>query len=425
MNEFKRHKLQNGMRCLQIPVTGTKAVTVLVLCKVGSRYENNKINGTSHFIEHLMFKGTEKRPTTLDISRELDSVGAEYNAATSKDWTGYFAKVSRKHLDLALDLLSDMVWNSKFDEQEFKREKGVIIEEIHMYEDNPMAHVENLLEEVMYPASTLGWNIAGTAKIIKNLKHGDLVAFHDEFYEPDNMLVAVAGSLPSKTNALAQKYFGARSTKTRRPAPRFKKFKGFTSHSKPRCNIQYKKTEQVHFAMGFPGLAHEAEDLPALQILNVILGATMSSRLFIAVREREGLAYYVRSAAESYEDTGIFEIRAGLDVARFKKAIEIIKLELEKMVKHGPTQEEVERAKEFVRGKLELSLEDSAQQAEFYAKQMLLMEKIKTPEQRLREVLRVKRADVLRVARKCFNFKKMGVAAIGPFRNKGQIIKYF
>ncbi|MBU0648677.1 insulinase family protein [Patescibacteria group bacterium] len=413
------------MRCLQIPVAGTKAVTVLVLCKVGSRHENRKINGASHFIEHLMFKGTAKRPTTLDISREFDSVGAEYNAATSKDWTGYFAKVSRRHLDLALDLLSDMIWNSKFDEQEFTREKGVITEEIHMYEDNPMSHVENLLEEVMYPANTLGWNIAGTAKIIKNLKHGDLVRFHEEFYEPDNMLVAVAGSLPTKTNVLAQKYFGARPAKTKRPSPGFEKFKGFTSHPKPRCNIQYKKTEQVNLALGFPGLAYEAEGLPALQVLNVIIGATMSSRLFIAVREREGLAYYVRSAVESYEDTGIFEIRAGLDMTRFGKAVEIIKFELGQMVKHGPTREEMARAKEFIRGKLELSLEDSAQQAEFYARQMLLMKKIKTPEQRLGEVLRVRRADVLRAARKCFNFKRMGLAAIGPFRDKNQIIKYF
>ena len=162
---YKQVKLNNGLRLILVPVKGTQSVATLALCKVGSRYETKKISGASHFIEHLMFKGTERRPTTLDLSRELDSIGAEFNAATSKDWTGYHIKSSSNHLELSLDILSDMLWNSKFDPEEFKREKGVIIEEINMYEDNPLFFIDDLLEQVMFPGNTLGWEIAGTRGI--------------------------------------------------------------------------------------------------------------------------------------------------------------------------------------------------------------------------------------------------------------------
>ena len=425
MNAFKTSKLKNGIRCLYVPVAGTQAVTVLVLCRVGSRYETEKISGASHFIEHLMFKGTNRRPSTFEISKALDSVGAEYNAATSKDWTGYYVKVSCEHLDLALDLLSDMVWDSKYEPAEFTREKGVIIEEINMYEDNPMMHVENLLEEAMFPGNTLGWNIAGTRSTMKNMKYQDLVCFRDRFYQPKNVVVAVAGCLPKKTPALVQKYFGSLKPKSKQGPHGFEKFNKFSSQAKPKCRIQYKKTEQVHLAMGFPGFYNEAKEIVPLQVLNVILGATMSSRLFIAVRERQGLAYYVRTGVESFEDTGIFEIRAGLDIKRFAQAAGIIKQELNKITRSGITNEELKRAKEFIRGKLYLELEDSAQQAEFYAKQMLLMKKIKTPEERLREFLRVSKGDVLKVAKKCLNWRQSAVAAVGPFKKAGDILKYF
>lgn len=421
---FEQIKLKNGIQAIYVPVAGTKAVTVLVLCRVGSRYETRKLNGASHFIEHLMFKGTERRPTTLDISQELDSVGAEYNAATSKDWTGYFIKSSSDHLNLSLDMLSDILWHSKFSKDEFMREKGVIIEEINMYQDNPLLYLDDLLESVMFPQSTLGWDIAGTREIVEKMKHRDLVSFRDQFYQPENTVLIIAGNL-GRSKTLAPKYFAGLAPKVEKKPGKYKKFTSFKKGARPRCKIKYKKTEQVHLGIGFPGFPHEHKDLPALQLVHVVLGATMSSRLFIAIREREGLAYYVRSSVDPYEDTGIFSIRAGLDPSRFAQASGILKNEIAKFKKEGVTREEFKRAKEYIKGKLQLALEDSASQAEFYGKQALLMKKIKTPAQRLAEINRVKRSDIIRVSRKIFDWRRAGIAVIGPYKNTSEILKYF
>lgn len=421
---FSVGKLNNGLRTIIAPVPGTKAVTVLALCKTGSRYETKKINGVSHFLEHMMFKGTTRRPTTLDLSRELDSVGAEYNASTSKDWTGYYVKISHQHIDLAMDVLSDMIWNSKLEEREFNREKGVIIEEIHMYEDSPMLYVENLVEQVMFEGNTLGWDIAGTEPIIRGLAYHDLTSYRDTFYQPQNIVLAAAGNLPKNFQDLAQKYFGQRKP-SKKAIPDFKKFQGFTASARPKCKIQYKKTGQVHFAIGFPGFDYDAKELRALQVTNVVLGACMSSRLFIAIRERQGLAYYVRSQPEAYEDTGTFIIRAGLDIGRLSLAVEILKNEINKIRSQGITDKEIDLAREFIRGKLELELEDSASQAEFYSRQMLLMKEVKTPQERLKEITDVTKDDVLKVAKKALDFKKSGLAVIGPFKNKNEVLKYF
>jgi len=421
---FRQTKLKNGMRLVLVPVKGTQSVAALALCKVGSRFETKKINGASHFIEHLMFKGTERRPTTLDISRELDSVGAEFNAATSKDWTGYHIKSSSNHLDLSLDVLSDMLWHSKFEPEEFKREKGVIIEEINMYEDTPLFYIDDLLEQVMFPSNTLGWEIAGSRSIVRNMKRADLVKYRDTFYQPKNMVLIIAGNF-KRGEALANKYFGSLKPKiSKKPYP-FQRFSDHKARPRLKCQIKYKKTEQVHLAVGFPGLCYEDKEMPAMQIMHIILGASMSSRLFIAIREREGLAYYVRSSVDPYEDTGIFSIKSGLDIRRFGKAITILKSEIEKLKKDGITGEELKRAKDFAKGKMALGLEDSFNLAEFYGRQALLYNRIRTPRERLAMLNRVTASDVQRLARKTFDWSRAGVAVIGPFINKNSVLKYF
>jgi predicted Zn-dependent peptidase len=421
---FKQTKLKNGIKTIYVPVPGTKAVTVLVLCKVGSRYETKNINGASHFIEHLMFKGTERRPTTLDISQELDSIGAEFNAATAKDWTGYYIKTTADHIDLALDMLSDMIWNSKFDPVEFKREKGVIIEEINMYQDNPLIYLDDILEQAMFGGSTLGWEIAGQRGIIKKMKRNELVNFRDKYYQPQNMVLVIAGDMDN-ARRLAPKYFGGLKAKTKNKPGKFKKFSGFSAKNKLRCELRYKKTEQVHLALGFPGFSYDAKDMPILQLIHVILGANMSSRLFIAIRERQGLAYYVRSSVDSYEDTGIFSIRSGLDRHRLSQAADILKSEINKFKSQGATKEELKKAKEYIKGKLRLGLEDSATQAEYYGKQALLMKQVKTPRQRLTETGRVTSDDIARVSKKIFDWSRAGVAVIGPYRKKSEVLKLF
>ena len=186
--------LKNGMRVHLVPVDGTQAVTVLVLCKVGSRYETQPLNGASHFIEHLLFKGTKRRPTTLDISRSLDSVGAQFNAYTDKHRTGYYIKIDAKHTELAVDILHDMIFHSKFDAKELDRERKVVMEEINMYEDNPMRHVEDLLEGIVFEGNTLGWEIAGTHKTMTEMKREDIIAYRDAHYLPSRMVVTVAGT---------------------------------------------------------------------------------------------------------------------------------------------------------------------------------------------------------------------------------------
>lgn len=421
---YKQIKLKNGLRLILVPVKGTQSVATLALCKVGSRFETKKISGASHFIEHLMFKGTERRPTTLDLSRELDSIGAEFNAATSKDWTGYHIKSSSNHLELSLDILSDMLWNSKFEPEEFKREKGVIIEEINMYEDNPLFYIDDLIEQVMFPGNTLGWEIAGTRGIIRNMERSDLVKYRNTYYQPKNMVLIIAGNF-KRGEALANKYFGNLKPKIKeRPRP-FKKFISHKASSRPRCEIKYKNTEQVHLAVGFPGLCYEDKQMPIMQIMHIILGASMSSRLFIAIRERQGLAYYVRSSVDSYEDTGIFTIKSGLDIKRVDKAVEILKKEIEKFKKEGITAEELKRAKDFAKGKIALALEDSFQLAEFYGRQGLLYKSVKTPREKLAALNRVKAEDVRRLAEKTLDWNRAGVAVIGPFKNKNAILKYF
>lgn len=421
---YKQAKLKNGTKVVFVPVDGTRAVTVLALCKVGSRYETKNLNGASHFIEHLMFKGTGRRPTTLDISQELDSIGAEFNAATSKDWTGYYIKASSAHVEKALDMISDMLWNSKFEKEEFDREKGVIIEEINMYEDSPMYYIEELLEQTMFKGSTLGWQIAGTKPVIKKMKRQELIDYRDLFYRPKNMVLVVAGKF-EKIKPLAEKYFGSLKPKTGKKPSEYKEFSGFKKSARPNCGLMYKKTEQVHLAIGFPGLKYDAKEMPALQLMHVIFGGTMSSRLFIAIREREGLAYYVRSSVDAYADTGMFSVRAGLDISRLDKAVSILKTEIERFKKEGPTAQELKRAKEYMKGKLALALEDSFNLAEFYGKQTLLYKDVKTPKQKLSEIMAVDTDEIKKLANTILDWKKSSVAAIGPYKNKSGILKYF
>ncbi|MDP1756641.1 MAG: pitrilysin family protein [Pseudohongiella sp.] len=285
----------------------TQTFTILVLFKVGSRYETENVNGISHYIEHLMFKGTKKRPNTASISRELDGYGAEFNAFTGKDCTGYYIKINCEHRTAALDILSDMLHNSKFDEKELNRERNVIIEEIHMYRDNPMMHIEDMIEEEIFDNSSLGWGIAGDEASMAKIKRANIVEFFKKQYIPKNTVVVFAGNMEGcDPVALAKKYFNNTKAKTA-PTTEFEKItKPFTSGTK----VKHKETGQFQLAIGFPALKYKDPMMPALTLLSNILGETMSSRLFIKVRERKGLAYFVRSIVSPHQDTGALIIRA-------------------------------------------------------------------------------------------------------------------
>lgn len=418
---YHKTKIPNGPLLITAPREGTAAITLLVLVPVGSRYEEKAINGSSHFVEHLMFKGTEKRPTSLDLTKVLDAVGAEYNAYTSKDHTGYYIKASADHLELAYDVLSDMVRNSKFDPAEVQKERQVIVEEINMYEDNPLMHVENLFEEAVFGKDhPMGWNIAGPREVIKTVARDRLHHYYQTHYHPRRMVVALSGRFNQRQVVnLTKRHFGAAGPLHK--VGRFTAYRG--KQTKPRAIVWHKATEQVQLCLGFPAYQYGHKNSPALTLLSVILGGNMSSRLFTSVREKHGLAYFIKASTSPYQDTGAFVVQAGLDKSRLPQAIKLILQELQLVVAAGVTDKELSDAKDFIGGKIVLDLEDSAHLAEWYGKQQLLTGKIKTPEQRLAELKRVKLADVQRTAADIFRPARSNLALIGPYKEEQPFLK--
>lgn len=415
--------LHNNIPTYLIPTSGTGAVTLLVLVKVGSRYEYEAINGASHFIEHMMFKGTKKRPNAQIISRTLDAVGADYNAYTGKDLTGYWVKVDERHAPLAIDLLHDMVTQSTFKSGDMARERQVIMEEINMYHDNPMMHVDEMLETLMFQGSTLGWEIAGDHKRMKEMTRKQVIDFRDTYYTPERMVIAMAGSVPKDGLSRLESTFGTMKT-AKTPASEFVPYVPAKRKGKMQAAVQYKETEQVQLAMGFPSMGYADKDLPAAKLLAVMLGGPMSSRLFTSVRERRGLCYFIRASLSTYEDTGLFVIQSGLDKSRLGLAGKTIQQEIRKMVKQKVTGEELRRAKDYLAGKMTLNLEDSSARAEWYAKQQLFAGSALSPEEKLRQYAKVTPAQIQRVANQIFDASTLGVAGIGPFRTPAQVWKH-
>ncbi len=415
--------LENGLRVLFAPAKGTDTVTATVLVRVGSRYEYKKLNGASHFIEHLLFKGTKRRPTAQHISRALDAIGADYNAYTDKYVTGYHTKVDRNNLDLALDILSDMLFNSKFDPKEVNRERTVVIEEINMYKDNPIQHVEDLLEDAMFAGSTLGWNIAGTAKTMTEMPLKEILAYHKTYYRPSNMVLVVAGNIDAGAKTIVEKHFGGHKKQTDHTAP-FVPFVAKDAGEKaPLVRLQTKKTEQIQLAIGFPSYGIDDDRNTALSLLSIILGGNMSSRLFVQVRERRGLAYFVRAANHAYDDVGAFMVRAGLDKKRLPLAVETIMKELRSLAKAGVTETELKDAKTFVRGQLSIRMEDSSNRAEWFAREAMFERKIHSPQIYLELIDKVTTAEIKKIAKELIDFSKMSLAVVGPYKDRADFLK--
>jgi predicted Zn-dependent peptidase len=416
MDKVKKKILKNGMQLLLVPQEGAESMTLLVLVKVGSRYETEKTAGAAHFIEHMMFKGTEKRPNTQAISQELDRYGAEFNAYTGKDLTGYYIKMDAKHAETAVDMLHDMLFHSKFESHEMERERAVILEEIKMYEDNPSAHVSDMLEEALFHGSPLAHNIAGTRQTMGAMKRQDLINFLEQYYIPERITVVAAGKISPLGQKMVEKSFG------RVPKVKQRKDQPFICFEMPKelkhpIALKNKKTEQTQLVMGFVGLPFGHADKSAVTLLSSMLGGTMSSRLFVEIRERRGLCYAIRASHDSLEDTGLFTIAAGLDKSRIKEAVKAIYSELNKIIDEQVKNDELKRAKDNIRGRMALAFEDSATRAEWYGRQWIFERGLKTPEQRLAEIDKVTAEDVRRTAREILNPNHMVVAAIGPVRS--------
>lgn len=399
------------------PLHETNAISVLVLVKTGSRYENEKNNGVAHFIEHLLFKGTKKRPTSFSISKELDGIGADYNAFTSKDKTGYYIKAPKEHLELALDILSDMIFHSKFDNVEIERERGVIIEEINMYNDNPVMNIDSLIENSVFDGHALGRQISGEIKTVKGITRNDILQFYKQYYKRENMFIGIAGNFSEReAKRLIKKYFKVSEFNI---SESFDVFKPYQQSSQ--IELTEKNTDQVHLAIGFQSVKYGDKYDKALEFLSVILGGNMSSRLFMKIREKLGLCYYIRCESSHYEDTGIFTILSGLDKSRIEEAVKNIFKELKGFVKNGITQEELNMAKEFLKGKFMLRMEDSMNVIAFYCEQLIMTGKFKSFERTMSEFDKVTKKDILEAGRKILSKDKVNLAVISPHKDK----KYF
>lgn len=416
---YQKQTLKNKLRLITVPLRDTKTVTVLIMVGTGSKYEQEKINGISHFTEHLFFKGTKKRPTTKDIAETLDGIGGEYNAFTWKEYTGYYAKVNREHLDIALDVISDMLINSKFDEQEIEKEKGVIVEEINMYLDAPMKYVGELFEELLYGEQPAGRSVLGSKNVIQSLKRSDFLNYIKEHYSPSNMVICVAGNFNEKDiKTKVTNYFSDMKERTSPDKPKVGE-----NQKIPQTLIHYKKTDQTHFCLGVRGydLFHPLKY--AQSILAIVLGGNMSSRLFIKVRENQGLAYYVNTGSAVYTDTGYLVTSAGVNNEKTEDAIKIIINEYKDMAENGITEKELKKAKDFIKGKMTLNLESSDEIAEFFTEQELLKKDIKTPDELMAKINKVTADDVKKAAREIFRPENLNLALIGPFKDEKKFQK--
>lgn len=417
MSMFDLYTLPNHARVILVPQKDTASLTTLIMYPVGSRYEPAHLAGASHYIEHLMFKGTKKRKNTLTLTREIDRLGAEYNAFTGKEYTAYYIKADAKYTDVSLDILSDMLFNSVFDPKEMEREKGPVIEEIRMYKDNPMMNIENIFEEVMYAGSPLGRDISGTEQHIRNLERSDVLVYKEKYYDPSNMTVVLAGNMVENIREKVAAYFGAKA-KDHGVSKSFKPYQFGGAGKQDRIKVEQKKTDQIQLMLGFPGFPTDADENSTLAVLNTILGGSMSSRLFIQVRERRGLAYMIRSGTEHYRDTGYNFVRAGLEKKNIGKAMKVILDEIEKLKSKAVTPRELVDAKTHIRGALTLTLEDSSSQANWYAREAVFRRQILTPEERLQKIETVTVADIQALAKRAFLMPQMRVAVIGDVSEK-------
>ncbi len=410
---YQKSKLKNGVRIILAPMKSTKTVTVLVMVGTGSKNENEKNRGISHFLEHMFFKGTKKRPSQLAITKELDRVGGSYNAFTGKEYTGFYAKVGSQHCDVALDIISDMLLNSKFDNVGIEKERGTIIEELNMFLDNPTMRISFLFEEILYPNRPMGWDIIGTKETINSAKRKDFINYYKKYYNSDNIVIAIAGNFKEKEikNKMKKYFTSLNKNKSK------KQIKAFDKQDKPKVLLEYKKTDQTHLCLGVRGYNVNHKDKYILSILSIILGGNMSSRLSISIVER-GWAYYIYTSATDYKDVGYFVAQSGVNNEKCLDAIKIILAEFKKAKEEKISAEEIKRAKDYLKGRTNIALESSDAVASFVANQEMDTGKILTPEEKFAKIDSVTAKDLQRVAQDIFVDHKLNIALIGPFRNK-------
>lgn len=413
---YKLKTLKNGLTLITVDLPHLDSVTTMVAVGAGSRYESKKINGISHFLEHMFFKGSRKYPSAEMIATLVDGIGAINNAGTDKEVTFYWIKSASKHLDLSSDILSSMIKESLLSEEEVEREKGVIVEELRMYRDNPTRYIWDLYERLQFGDQPLGWDIGGEEKTVTSLNRQNFIDYMNSLYSPKNMVLVYVGKLPQNIEGLAQKYFLDLPHRAQYPCKPYKK----TKQTKPKVNIFYKKTDQANLILGVEAYNRYDHKKYAARVLAMILGEGMSSRLFIQVRERRGLAYSVNASHNYYKDTGAFVAYAGLKLEKVYEGLEVIRSELLRVSQENVTDNELKKAKEAIRGRLAIRAESTNFLAEYYGLNFVLDREIESFDEFLKKIDVVTAQDIRKVAQELFDKNKFNLQVIGPFKSSAK-----
>ena len=410
MAVFEKTTLANGIRVLTAPMPQVPSVACFVMLAAGSRYETEASKGIAHFAEHMFFKGTERRPTARTISTEIDAIGGEFNAFTGKEITGYYVKSSAETRDISLDVLVDMLRNSRFDPAEIEKEKGVILEEMNVYLDTPQRYVGNVYDRLLFADQPLGWDILGTRETIEDATRETFTNYLDSWYLPERIVVGVGGRIGDGLGDRLEELLGdLQPRETGSPMA-----VDLPPDGSP-VLLHTKQSEQAHLVLGVRAYPIGHPDRYALQLLSVVLGGGMSSRLFTEVRERRGLAYYVHAANGAYTDTGTLYTGAGVDVSRIDEAISTIVAELRKIAAEPVPPDELEKARGYAKGRFVLRLESPQAVIQFGLRREVLEGELEEPDDVLRELDAVTAEDIQRVARDLLDGKRLYLAVVGPF----------
>ena len=409
MGIFERNTFDNGLRVLTADLPHAQSVAVLVMLAAGSRYETPETSGIAHFSEHMFFKGTERRPSAKEIAGAIDAIGGEFNAFTGKESTTYYVKCAAEHRDVALDVLVDMIRNARFPEEEIEREKGVIIEEMNMYYDTPRDFIGGVYEQLLWGDQPLGWDIIGRRETIRDATRDTFMGYLDRWYKPSRMVVGIAGRIGADVLEKVQELLGdLAAADTDEPEPAAAQANG-------RVVVHTKQSEQAHVSLGVHSLPLDHPDRYALQLLATALGGGMSSRLFSEVRERRALAYYVYGLNHSYTDAGTLYAQAGVDIGRIDDAVSTIAAEIGKIAAEPLGAEELEKARNFAKGRFVLQLESPQGLMMFGLRKEVLEHQLPDPEEILRGLDAVTSEDIARVASDLIGPDRLRLAVIGPF----------
>ena len=410
---FRKTTLDSGIRVVTSEMPHARSVSVGIFIGVGSRYETAEQAGISHFIEHLVFKGTSRRPTPKQISETIEGVGGVLNAGTEQEMTVYWCKVAEPYFEESLDLLVDMLRNSLFKPEDIDKERLVVIEELNMINDYPSYRVDALIDEMLWPSHPLGRDVGGTKASITDITRDMMLDHMARCYSPSNIVVSVAGNLTHQKVVERVESLGggwpSASPLSWSPVDHMQ--------SAPQFRMEYRKTEQTHLSIAVPGVSLKHPDRYALDLLSVILGEGMSSRLFIEVRETKGLAYDVHSGVSHFLDCGAFVINAGVDPKRVYEAVQTILVEVSRLTE-GIPEEELAKAKRLIAGRLLLRMEDTRAVSGWMGNQELLLGHVSDLEEVMERIDAVTEDETRRVATELLVTQRLNVAVVGP--NRGQ-----